>query len=131
MLSLCFVCREGIQTSPKYTGHPNIWQASKHMRGGQTYRGCFQTYWALKHTEGCPNILECPNIQEHSCMPFYPTKWVLPLVLFKIGSSVEWLRILRFLQQHLYWRIYWRRYHSRLKSVANSATQLLPINTPS
>ena len=96
----------GIQTSSKHT------EGYKHMGG-------IQTYWGV------------PTYREHSYMPFYPTKWVLPLVLFKSRSSVEWVRVLKLLQQCLYWTIYWRRYHSRLKSVANSATQLLPINTPS
>ena len=39
-------------------GHPNIWEASKHM-GVQTYRG-IQTY------EECPNIWGHQNIQKAS-----------------------------------------------------------------
>ena len=71
-----YKCIVGIRTPPKYAGHPNIWEVSKHT-------GCIQTCEDVKYAGG---IQTCGGIQTYRG---HPTKWVLPLVLIKSVIFME------------------------------------------
>ena len=107
MLSLCCICRAGIQTSSKHTlGHPNIWEcpniqgASKH-RDAKAYRrypniwghpdiqegvqiyGGIQTYRGTSNHIGYPNIWGYQNIEGAIQTWGHPNIWAHP--------SIKWV----------------------------------------
>ena len=99
-----------------YRGHPNM--GVPNIQGHPRY-GVSKHMGASKHTEGCPNIWgmskhtggikHMQGIQiyggvqtyrGHSCMPFYPTKWVLSLVIEYLWYLHWYYFIIYFMQRY-------------------------------
>ena len=75
----CFLCVVYVQGASKH--HQNIQGSSKHV-GVSKHMRVSKHIGQSKHMQGIQTYGGVDTYRGNSCMPSYPAKWVLPLVIY-------------------------------------------------